>query len=143
MNSQPMYPLPLLHPLCLRLLSPDELWPPAPSQRTSRIWEPLESIVWVMMGAGLQDAEYLYALQRLQHQSATTKTLIAQAWEMASAFPSRWGGYSSAGRVPPDWGDDGYQVDKGGQADGSSTVNTWKLAMGAELTREQGLSESR
>ena len=31
------------------------------------------------------------------------------------------------------WGDDGYAVDSGGEADGSSVVNTWRLAMGAEL----------
>jgi hypothetical protein len=81
----------------------------------------------------LQDAEYLYALQRLPQPSDRARALIAQARDMASSFPYRWGGYSPAGRIPRDWGDDGYQVDKGGQADGSSVVNTWKLAMGAEL----------
>lgn len=38
-------------------------------------------------------------------------------------------------QVPPDWGDDGYQVDKGAHANGASVINTWKLAMGAELDR--------
>ena len=56
---------------------------------------------------------------------------------MASSFPYKWGGYSPAGRVPPDWGDDGYQVDRGSHSDGSSVVNTWKLAMGAELAEAE------
>ena len=30
-------------------------------------------------------------------------------------------------------GDDGYLVDRGGEVDGSSMVNTWRLAMGAAL----------
>ena len=35
------------------------------------------------------------------------------------------------------WGDDGYTVDSGGEADGSSIVNTWRLAMGAELSQTE------
>ena len=114
-----------------------ELWPPAPSERTNTTWAPRESVVWVMLGAGLQDAEYLYALQRQKHPSDTAKALMAQARTMASAFPYTWGGFSPAGRIPPDWGDDGYQVDAGGHSDGSSVVNTWKLAMGSELAEAE------
>jgi hypothetical protein len=82
-----------------------------------------------MLGAGLMDAEYLYALQRLEHPSVAATALMAQARAMAWNFPSKW---FHAGGVP-NWGDDGYEVDQGGHADGSSVVNTWKLAMGAEL----------
>lgn len=106
------------------------LWPPAPDERTSTMWTPRDSIVWVMLGAGLQDAEYLYALQRLKHPSETAKALLAQARDMAQEFPYKWS------RHVRDWGDDGYQVDlPGSHDDGSSVVNNWKLAMGAELSR--------
>ena len=81
-----------------------------------------------MLGAGLQDAEYLYALSR--HQAVlgpVAKSLMDYARVLATAFPSNW--------FPPsrNWGDAGYAVDTQVHANGSGTVNTWKLAMGRAL----------
>ena len=109
------------------------LWPPPPGRRGAADWAPLESVRWVMLGAGVQDAEYAYALQAAQ-PSDEVEALLAAARARATAFPSGWnGGCPPAGVPPKSWGDDGYEVDAGGEADGSSVVNEWKLAAGAAL----------
>lgn len=112
-----------------------QLWPPPPSQRNNTMWAPIESVVWVMLGAGIQEAEYLYALERHTGSSPRVDALLAQARQMALAFPCRWnaGCPSNTPNMTVDWGDDGYVVDQGGHLDGSSVVNTWKLAAAAEL----------
>ena len=112
-----------------------ELWPPPPGRRDRPDWAPIETVVWTMLGSGLQDAEYLYALR--QHRAAVGKdaaqALMAQARAMATGFPAGWFGPSPR----DDWGDDGYEVDKWGasDADGSGVVNTWKLQMGRLLSQ--------
>ena len=105
-----------------------ELWPPPPGHRDKEVWTPIETIVRTMLGAGLQDAEYLYALSK--HQTLlgpTAKSLLDYARTLASGFPS--------GCFPlnKDWGDAGYAVDREVHANGSGAVNTWKLAMGRAL----------
>ena len=105
-----------------------ELWPPPPGLRDQEVWNPVETIVWTMLGAGLQDAEYLYALSKHQALLGPTATsLMEYAHGLASAFPSNW--------FPPsnDWGDAGYAVDTQVHPNGSGSVNTWKLAMGQAL----------
>jgi hypothetical protein len=118
------------------------LYPPPPKARTGNSWSPVESVRWVMTGAGIQDAEYLYALQKASPLSAKAAALLAQARTLATHFPLGWNpGCTGGGKVLPDgsrvadWGDDGYAVDKGGQADGSSVVNEWRLALGEELDK--------
>ena len=73
------------------------LYPPkqpqhVPIQRTGKgsAWSPVESIRWVMTGAGIQDAEYLYALQKKTSLSAKGRALLSQAREMATSFPKKW-----------------------------------------------------
>ena len=117
------------------------LWPPPPNRRTHDEWAPVESIRWVMTGAGLQDAEYLYALEaKVQSGSAPSNadSLLAQARSFATHFTNGW----NAGCYPKgtgihangaNWGNDGYSVDTGDEADGSSIINTWRLAMGEAL----------
>ena len=107
-----------------------ELWPPPPGRRNQPHWAPIETIVWTMLGAGLQDAEYLHALS--QHQAVLgpdADAVMAQARAMATGFPAGWFGPSR------NWGDDGYQVDVDVHADGSGVVNTWKLEMGRLLSQ--------
>ena len=119
------------------------LYPPPAEMHTTGSWTPVESVRWVMSGAGIQDAEYLYALEKKASPlSAKASALLAQARTLATHFPLGWNRRcSGGGKVGPDgkkvadWGDDGYVVDKGGQADGSSVVNEWRLAMGAELDK--------
>ena len=109
------------------------LWPPQPDRRGAGPWAPVESIRWVQLGAGLQDAEYLYALAKRAPSSPAARALLAQARSMATQFPSHWN--NCVGRAEQGWGDDGYLVDTGNETNGSSVVNDWKLAMGAELSR--------
>jgi hypothetical protein len=109
------------------------LWPPPPSRRGPAVWHPIESVRWVMLGAGLSDAEYLYALQRLGSLSVEAESLMNQARTMATAFPTKWN--RRMGVKPLFWGADGYTVDPGNETDGSSVVNEWRLRMGAELDR--------
>jgi hypothetical protein len=108
-----------------------ELWPPPPGFRNQTVWAPIETIVWVMLGAGLQDVEYLYALSAREHLLGPPATaLLAHARKMARGLPSGWFPHPG-GR--PDWGDSGYEVDDGEHSDGSGVVNNWKLAMGRAL----------
>ena len=62
-----------------------ELWPPPPERRGPSIWRPLESVRFVMLGSGLRDAEYLYALQRLGAGSTEAEALLTQARGAARA----------------------------------------------------------
>jgi hypothetical protein len=110
------------------------LYPPPPNLRTETSWAPVESVRWVMTGAGLQDTEYLYALQKRKWHSVKAKALLTQARALATHFPIAWDpigcGYK---KRSASWGNDGYMVDPGREADGSSVVNEWRLSMGAEL----------
>ena len=112
------------------------LYPPPPGLRTKTSWAPVESVRWIMTGAGIQDTEYLYALQKRKWHSTTAKALLAQARTLATHFPIAWDpvgcGYKSRSAS---WGNDGYSVDSGRELDGSSIVNEWRLAMGAELSQ--------
>ena len=113
------------------------LYPQPESKRLGKPWSPVESIRWVMTGAGIQDAEYLYALQKTSPLSRKALALLAQARTLATHFPKKWNPTCTADQVGGgEWGDDGYSVDDGGEADGSSVVNTWRLAMGEELGKK-------
>ena len=102
-------------------------------------WSPIESIRWVMTGAGIQDAEYLYALQNRTRLSITGNALLEQARKMATSFPKKWNPTCTPDQIGGgEWGDDGYSVDVGTAENGSSVVNTWRLAMGAELDKQPG-----
>lgn len=119
------------------------LWPPPPGRRQAEDWAPLDSVRWVMTGAGLQDAEYLHALRSKAAGSAAAAALIAKARSFATQFPYLWKSASctadpaqrSSQSRPRSWDDDGYSVDAGGEKDGSSAVNEWRLAMGGELDK--------
>ena len=110
------------------------VYPPLPSQR-ARVWAPVESVRWVMTGAGIQDTEYLYALQRRRPITPQAQALIRRAGELATHFPSGWNTMCKVESEPSSWGDDGYEVDDSGASDGSSMYNDWRLDMGAELDR--------
>jgi hypothetical protein len=114
---------------------------PQPESKRSKLgepWSPVESIRWVMTGAGIQDAEYLYALDRHAPPSLKAKALLAQARTLATHFPKKWNPTCTPDQVGGgEWGNDGYTVDGGGEADGSSVVNTWRLAMGEELGKRE------
>ena len=60
-----------------------------------------------MLGSGLRDAEYLYALQRLGAGSTEAEALLTQARAMATAFPTHWN--RRMGK-PLAWGADGYRT---------------------------------
>eukprot|EP01050_Picozoa_sp_SAG11_P001731 SAG11_NODE_79_length_17750_cov_28.445980_7_plen_928_part_00 len=114
------------------------LYPLPPQRRPTSpqaAWAPVESVRWVMTGAGLQDAEYLYALEKLRSPLPNVQAVLRQARTLATHFPKRW----NPGCTVPnpghagDWGDDGYAVDPGSEEDGSSIVNNWRLAMGQAL----------
>jgi hypothetical protein len=112
------------------------LYPQPASRRLGRPWAPVESVRWVMTGSGIQDAEYLYALEKKQPLSAKAKALMAQAHILASHFPKKWNPTCTPDQIGGgQWGDDGYAPDPGGEQDGSSIVNTWRLAMAAELDK--------
>ena len=108
------------------------VYPPLPSRR-ARVWSPVESVRWVMTGAGIQDTEYLYALQQRSTQQA--QALIRRASELATHFPSGWNPICTPNKiVQASWGDDGYAVDDAfTSVNGSSMYNEWRLAMGTEL----------
>ena len=53
--------------------------------------------------------------------------MLEQARQMAPAFARSF----SDGVI----NDTGYAVDRGGHADGSGAVNTWKLQMGSQLDK--------
>ena len=112
------------------------LYPPPKTRRTGRPWSPVESIRWVMTGAGIQDAEYLYALEKKTPASSEAKALMAQARRLATHFPKKWNPTCTPDQIGGgEWMNDGYSVDPGTEKDGSSVVNTWRLAMGAELDK--------
>lgn len=95
---------------------------------------PLDSIRWVMTGAGIRDAEYLYALEKRAPRTPDVQALLDRARTLATHFPAAWNPSCGAGGTEGDWGDDGYEVEGGaGAPDGSSAYNTWRLAMGAAL----------
>ena len=62
------------------------LWPLPPGLRKGGSWVPVESVRWVMTGAGIQDAEYLYTLQKKAQRSAKVEALLAQARSLATGF---------------------------------------------------------
>ena len=107
--------------------------PPPPDRRVSSVWSPIETVRWVMLGAGIQDAEYLYALKKQAPRSERARKLLDRAHSLASAFPGQWNPSCPPGKHAPNWGDDGYEVDTTGNTQGSSVVNEWKLAMGSAL----------
>ena len=112
------------------------VWPPPPRARSSNpsAWGPLDSARWVHMGAGIQDAEYLYALREHGGGSAAAAALLRQARRMATHFPSGWNkGCAGSDAHHASWDDDGFSVDPANRTDGSSVVNEWKLAMAAVL----------
>ena len=106
------------------------LWPPPPGFRDNTSWAPLDSLRWVMSGAGLQDARYLQALQARASSSSTAKVLLAEAFSMSAGFPVAWHNKSD----PHRWRNDGYLVDHSQeQRSGSGTLNVLKLRMGSVL----------
>ena len=108
-----------------------QLYPYPPDQRPPPLtWEPVESIRWVMLGAGIQDAEYLYALTKLG--STEAKKLIQRARALATAFPKAWNP-TCPGVESVDWGSDGYTVDTFTSSDGISMINQLKLDIGRLL----------
>ena len=85
---------------------------------------------WVMLGAELQDAEYLYELQS-RADNATIMSLLGEVRAMGTGFPSAWN--PSCGNKS--WVDDGYYVDDPARASlGSSRINDLKLRLGQALT---------
>jgi hypothetical protein len=99
--------------------------------RTLETWAPIESIRWVMTGAGIQDAEWLYALQRQRPASA----LLERARALATHFAVGWNPscqqLNTSSHVK-DFGDDGYAFGVGAQ-NGSSLYNDLRLDMIEEL----------
>ena len=133
------YPTPGVYPNGTRYMRDPAGWgylvyPPLPSHR-ARVWAPVESIRWVMTGAGIQDTEYLYALRRRRPITPRAQALIRRASELATHFPSGWNTICKPELEPSSWGDDGYKVDDPAASDGSSMYNDWRLEMGAELDR--------
>lgn len=91
------------------------------------VWAPVESIRWVMLGAGIRDTEYAYALEKLH--STQADDLLKQLRALSPAFSSKWN--PLCGDVT--YGDDGYMVEPHPLAGGSSAINAWKLAAAALL----------
>ena len=84
-----------------------------------------------MLGAGLQDAEYLYALQPRAEHNATVMSLLSEARLLGTGFPSAWN--PTCGNKS--WVDDGYYVDDPARAVlGSSRINELKLKLGRALS---------
>ena len=105
-----------------------QMWPPPPTfQGKSDLWEPVESVRWMMLGQGIDDAAIAASLDA----KGVAPELVSEARNMlATGFPHRWNsGCNDLGKTA-DWGDDGYHVDRHPQAlrNGSSTYNNWRLA---------------
>jgi hypothetical protein len=110
------------------------LWPLPPQLRKGGVsWTPVESVRWVMTGSGIQDSEYLFALQKQSPRTKNGTALLAQARTLATHFPKDWNPTCFGAGTVADWGNDGFAVDPGRELDGSSVFNTWRLAMGVEL----------
>ncbi len=63
-----------------------ELYPPPPGAPSEAGWGPIESIRWAMLLAGVQDAEYMYALEK----AAPGAPELARVSDVAWAFPVSW-----------------------------------------------------
>ena len=64
------------------------------------------------------------------------EALLAEARALAAHFPKNWNPTCTPDQIGGgEWGNDGYSVDPRNEANGSSVVNTWRLAMGEELGR--------
>eukprot|EP00937_MAST-01D_sp_MAST-1D-sp2_P007028 g7028.t1 len=129
------------------------LWPPPPAPAPVRPgWRPLESVRWLMVGAGLADAEHASALSALARRaaragapSAAAAALLARTRAFAARWPAAWNtqcAAPAAATVPAavaaaNFSDDGYLVDGGAEVDGSSVINEWRLATAAEIDRLQ------
>ena len=109
------------------------LWPPPPRDAigsAAATAKPVESMRWVMLGAGIQDAEYLYELQTRAERNATIMSLLSEARALAYGFPVAWN--PSCGNKS--YGDDGYAVEDPASATlGSSHINELKLKLGRAL----------
>ena len=107
------------------------LYPPRPSYSggTTRAgggdgsWAPVESIRWLMLSAGIDDAAYLSALRAAAPHSAALRRVQEVAW----ALPADW--RDSAGM----WQDEGYTTD-------AALVEEVKLGVGEALEKALGLA---
>ena len=85
------------------------LFPPRPSvlDDTTKAagrdasWEPVESIRWLMLSAGIDDAAYLSALRAASPHSA----VLSRVHEIAWALPAKWKDSKGV------WQDEGYTTD--------------------------------
>jgi hypothetical protein len=115
-----------------------EMYPPAPvegggtTDSRPAVWYPVETIRWVMLGAGVRDAEYAYALQKRAPTTQIT-TLLDRLRTLAPHFTSRWNPTCTGSNGTVSYGDDGYVVDATPGPDGSSAMNTWRLTAAAVL----------
>jgi hypothetical protein len=109
------------------------LWPPPPRDAFGphiAAARPVESMRWVMLGAGIQDVEYLYALRGRADRNSTAMALLSEARAVAYGFPVDWN--PSCGNKS--YGDDGYAVEDPASATlGSSLINELKLKLGRAL----------
>ena len=109
------------------------LWPPPPRDAFGpdvAAARPVESMRWVMLGAGIQDVEYLYALQGRADRNPTAMALLSEASAVAYGFPVDWN--PSCGNKS--YVDDGYEVEDPASATlGSSRINELKLKLGRAL----------
>ena len=109
-----------------------------------------------MTGSGIQDSEYLFALERKAPRTSAAMALLAKARSLATHFPSAWAkgcmvhehehAHAHVYEQEKDatvgagtgwienWGDDGYAVENASAAvGGSSAYNDLRLAIAAEL----------
>lgn len=109
------------------------LYPPRPSYLNgTRVegcdgsWEPVESIRWLMLSAGIDDAAYLSALRAVAPETAALSRVREVAW----ALPAYW--RDSAGI----WQDEGYTTD-------AALVEEVKQELGETLEKALGLAAKR